>query len=537
MDHKASAHTGFMSNSTTVNHEATSNGGAIFSGSRHFTVAGGTFSSVTNHYIAPPAVHPDLQYEIRFDKNTGIVERSHEKLRVRRVYSAKVEGRESTMTVAMYQGHGAEDEWKKDMMTYKSIRHPNLFQMWGAASAGHIYATLFLGDLIPFEQFVDTYRHSSILNVYIHRYYHTEFKAASIYFSSVFQRSLNCTPWIRRSTGRLCADLIPSSTVPKSWLVIEAPAEILCSHSLGTKVLDAPNAEAAAIDYLTMEEYHDISFWDLVRFRHMLSSGPAAVNLGAIISYSLSNLSGELVEIASVNDDSEPITGGWTHCNFGGTGEIIQLYFEGRFSMYRSWPSQANHIFSRLQVKSNFEDYMYVAGVSFNIEIGPWDMTKKPPEGFLFLSPPTDFQTGSSSLCWPDFPAYWSLDPQGAERLSMKDARQLGFPSIVLTTEVRGYSWDKTVYAGLRQFHQAKGFDPDSQEVARYLGEPLYQLSPEADVPFAYVDDKDLYFDKNEQYSVVNTNDGSGETQSVAGEEPVSDRANLSSCTAPHREI
>ncbi|KAF8214555.1 hypothetical protein K438DRAFT_1955603 [Mycena galopus ATCC 62051] len=159
MDHKASAHTGFMSNSTTVNCEATSvsssNGGAIFSGSRHFTVAGGTFSSITNHYLAPPAVHPDfrmislgdidLQYEIRLDKNTGIVEHSHEKLRVRRVYSAKVEGRESTMTVAMYQGHGAEDEWKKDMMTYKSVRHPNLFQMWGAASAGHIYATLFLG--------------------------------------------------------------------------------------------------------------------------------------------------------------------------------------------------------------------------------------------------------------------------------------------------------------------------------------------------------------------------------------------------------
>ncbi|KAF8214575.1 hypothetical protein K438DRAFT_1801693, partial [Mycena galopus ATCC 62051] len=60
-------------------------------------------------------------------------------------------------------------------------------------------------------------------------------------------------------------------TFPKSWLVIEAPVEILWSHSLGTKVLDAPNTEAAAIDYLTMEEYHDISFWDLVGFRHMLS--------------------------------------------------------------------------------------------------------------------------------------------------------------------------------------------------------------------------------------------------------------------------
>ncbi|KAJ6557991.1 hypothetical protein B0H19DRAFT_1261558 [Mycena capillaripes] len=201
--------------------------------------------------------------------------------------------------------------------------------------------------------------------------------------------------------------------------------------------------------------------------------------------------------------------------------------------MYRSWPSQANHIFSRLQIKSNFEDYMYVAGVSFRVEIGPSDTTKRPPEGFLFLCPPTDFQTASSSLCWPDFPAYWSLDPQGAERLSMKDATQLGFPSIVLITEIRGYSWDKSVYAGLRQFHQAKGFDPDSQEVARYLGESLYQISPGTDVPFAYVDDEDSYSEKNEQHSVINIDDESGETQSLAGEGPASDGPNLSTYTAP----
>ncbi|KAF8214590.1 hypothetical protein K438DRAFT_2137860 [Mycena galopus ATCC 62051] len=106
---------------------------------------------------------------------------------------------------------------------------------------------------------------------------------------------------------------------------------------------------------------------------------------------------------------------------------------------------------------------------------------------FSAQCPPADFQTWSSSLCWPDCPAYWSFDPQGAERLSMKDATQLGFPSIVLITEVRGYSWDKTVYVGLCQFHQAKGFDPDSQEVAWYLGESPYQLSPGPDVPFAYV--------------------------------------------------
>jgi hypothetical protein len=106
--------------------------------------------------------------------------------------------------------------------------------------------------------------------------------------------------------------------------------------------------------------------------------------------------------------------------------------------------------------------------------------------GFLFLCPERDFQTGPSSFRWPACPAYWSLDSSGVERLSAEDATALGFPFISLHTEVRGRSWDTSVYAGLRLFHQAKGFDPDSQDVARHLGHALYQLTPEADGPFAH---------------------------------------------------
>jgi len=57
----------------------------------------------------------------------------------------------------------------------------------------------------------------------------------------------------------------------------------------------------------------------------------------------------------------------------------------------------------------------------------------------------------------------------------MDEAMRLGFPSVQLTTEIRGSFWDANVYAGLRQFHQAKGFDPDSRDVAQYLA--IYQLS------------------------------------------------------------
>jgi hypothetical protein len=125
-----------------------------------------------------------------------------------------------------------------------------------------------------------------------------------------------------------------------------------------------------------------------------------------------------------------------------------------------------------------------VKSAYFKIEI--FASADGPSPGYLFLCPTDDFRTGPSSYCWPDDPAYWSLDPSGAERLTMSEASALGFPSIQFLTQIMGYTWDSSVYAGIRRFHQAKGFDPESQDVARYLGEPLCQLSSEVDSPFAY---------------------------------------------------
>ncbi|KAJ6462830.1 hypothetical protein C8R45DRAFT_793063, partial [Mycena sanguinolenta] len=76
---------------------------------------------------------------------------------------------------------------------------------------------------------------------------------------------------------------------------------------------------------------------------------------------------------------------------------------------------------------------------------------------------------------------YWSLDPSGIDCLSLDDATRLGFPSFELTATAYGCYWDSSVYEGLCQFHQAKGFDPYSQDVARHLGLPLYLVATEVD--------------------------------------------------------
>jgi hypothetical protein len=130
----------------------------------------------------------------------------------------------------------------------------------------------------------------------------------------------------------------------------------------------------------------------------------------------------------------------------------------------------------------------YVFRVDFEITIS---VAEESPTGYLFLCPTKDFLVGPGAFRWPDCPAYWSLDPSGMERLNVEEATGLGFPPIRLNTKIKVWYWDGSVYAGLRQFHQGKGFNPDSLDLARHLGLPLYDLSAEMDPPpFAHGESK-----------------------------------------------
>ncbi|KAJ7843295.1 hypothetical protein B0H13DRAFT_133335 [Mycena leptocephala] len=52
--------------------------------------------------------------------------------------------------------------------------------------------------------------------------------------------------------------------------------------------------------------------------------------------------------------------------------------------------------------------------------------------------------------------------------------------------DIYAFSWDHSVYTGIRQFHQAKGFDPCGQEVALALGCPLLRVSCQQDTLFEH---------------------------------------------------
>ncbi|KAJ7089930.1 hypothetical protein C8R44DRAFT_648610 [Mycena epipterygia] len=106
------------------------------------------------------------------------------------------------------------------------------------------------------------------------------------------------------------------------------------------------------------------------------------------------------------------------------------------------------------------------------------------PAGYLFLCPLEDLRTKHGThFRYPDCVAYWSFDASGEQRLSDDEAECHGFPSfngfpnLNLSIRVTGKRWNDFVYHGIRQFHRAKGFGPDSQDVAQLLGCPSIQLS------------------------------------------------------------
>ncbi|KAJ6555862.1 hypothetical protein B0H19DRAFT_137156 [Mycena capillaripes] len=432
----------------------------------------------------------DLQREISVS-GMGVVDRQYERQGARRLYSARLGGQNTT--VAIYQGPGAEEKWRKDIAKYMSVRHPNLVQIRGVANHGGLHATLFHDDLIPFKHFVDL-QPSHFSKVYTYTYCCNDFEAANNHFYFTFRQHLECTFWIRRSSGRLCMDLGQANDYPISLDIARAQRHGMYSSN-------APNTEAKIIESLTLEQYHHICYQSLGHFRFTNISTPITHNLGAVICCPSRDRLEDSVEIAWL--PNTPILSPWWKTRSGMAEQIMEDGWtrlnssevsDTNISLYssihpQSWLSQANHIFSRLQITSNFDDYALIHSIWFDIVISA--SKEESPAGFLFLCPTEDFRTGPFSFWWPESPAYWSLDPLGVERLTAEEATELGFPSFQLSREIRTNSWDASVYAGLRQFHKAKGFDPDSQDVARYLGEPLYQLSNEIDVPFAHVDDED----------------------------------------------
>ncbi|KAJ7095652.1 hypothetical protein C8R44DRAFT_890051 [Mycena epipterygia] len=167
--------------------------GAFFPNAHNFTIAGGQFTSIINAsptilsgFRPIPLGDLDLHNEIHLNEG-GIINRHRVLCPAKRIYSVRIGGRKSVMTVALYQGQNAEKTWKRELATYSGLRHPNIVQLYGVVNSGGVYGTIFHDELVPVKQFLDQYQHSVMSTVYLYSYLTKELEDAEEYFQSLFR--------------------------------------------------------------------------------------------------------------------------------------------------------------------------------------------------------------------------------------------------------------------------------------------------------------------------------------------------------------
>ncbi|KAJ6532503.1 hypothetical protein B0H19DRAFT_450142 [Mycena capillaripes] len=139
------------------------NTSAFFPNSKDFVVTGGTFTSINQ--VAP---------KLKCANGSLVVRRRKGRASTKKMYTARIPGFQSAMTVAVFQGDGAE-EWRAEISQYSDIRHPYLFQLYGIASARGLHAAVFHDDLIPHGEILEKYRATHFSTVFFWACIETQF--------------------------------------------------------------------------------------------------------------------------------------------------------------------------------------------------------------------------------------------------------------------------------------------------------------------------------------------------------------------------
>ncbi|KAJ7620313.1 hypothetical protein FB45DRAFT_929958 [Roridomyces roridus] len=293
---------------------------------------------------------------------------------------------------------------------------------------------------------------------------------------------------------------------------------------------------------LSLESYHDICDRDLSFYTWFTAPNDMQIQLGSIYYVPNWKLDGafEIAEMpavdatatiwstehAHVDDLWNPICcaegtfispeSGWTRVDSACVMDTYSLTIGVSASSHKAWMAQASHIFASLEIQANRDEYAILQGVRVTMYFP--DSPNDLPPGYLFLCPSHQFE----SHRWyqlPDCPAYWSVNPSGAERLTPEEAAHLGFPDFELYVKIYGLRWMDDMYPGMRQFHATKGYNPDTLDLATDLGYPFYELTCEKDELHTHVRN---WKEENEPSASIELLDLTDETSSVVGEENVS---------------
>ncbi|KAJ7803847.1 hypothetical protein B0H14DRAFT_2612994 [Mycena olivaceomarginata] len=256
---------------------------------------------------------------------------------------------------------------------------------------------------------------------------------------------------------------------------------------------------------MSLELYHDVCYWCLCLWHQFPISTNVSVELGTIRRLSGAEYEGSF-DIAHISGRDTIVVKEYNRTYINSSSHSLHIPLDIARNSCLTYDHGGTAIMENGWIRS--QDYVPIAvfwsksefagGISIFVLLAE-----------LQADIPTTFQI-------PDCPAYWSLvmdivifnsttyftystsngfDERLAlveaqnnirltaltdvshSRLRSPEARSHGFPDINFQMQAIGRTWDGSVYSGLREFHEAKGYDPYSDEVARTLGVPLYQLS------------------------------------------------------------
>ncbi|KAJ7496307.1 hypothetical protein B0H11DRAFT_2385871 [Mycena galericulata] len=432
----------------------------------------------------------DLRNEIRLNSGSDTVNLREGRCSVKRVYSARVHGCKSNMTVAIYQGDGAEEDWRSDISKYSWIRHPNIIQVFATVAMQGLHATIYHGDFILAKDALEMHGQSHFATVYMWFCIETEYQNGDSYLSAVrgtILMTYERTIWMRLSTGQLCLEL---TTLPSDEPSIYVKQEETTPIQLGSPF--EPHPDSDIISSMSPWEYHMICVNHLSQRRSVLFETYELVMPGAIYYWPVGARFSDTKEIAYANPSGRI---GKRLRMAGGADDAAGNYFD--WSIWSNtndiWLAEADHIFEHLDV--HIDNLTYILQIS--------QPTDSIPPGYLFLCHPEDFYTNG-------VPAYWSLDPHGVECLSMDEAQHLGFPNMELKMEVEGQAWDANVYTGLRRFHQVSEEDDTTDEIDKIVDMEDQELDTASEARPNYFDSREDWQQNpsNEQNANPGSSDG-----------------------------
>ncbi|KAJ7787185.1 hypothetical protein B0H14DRAFT_287748 [Mycena olivaceomarginata] len=182
-----------------------------------------------------------------------------------------------------------------------------------------------------------------------------------------------------------------------------------------------------------------------------------------------------------VEYQDDPILDSVAHCGMG---------YHAASNVEKWWLSQQAYVHKHLQgvIAANVPSH-FITRIRFHCILdhqldgftlrGTFMADAPSDKVYLFLFPPqVEILDGQLTIINPPDAEkyYWSFDPAGLDQLTHKIAEDIGLPTPKFMIEHYGLFLGEEETNLIREFHAAKGFDPESQDVTIAMQYPLVDI-------------------------------------------------------------